>query len=174
MFAPDRPAAWLFTLAVAVTLAAPTLATTPYDLGFAGTFELAFGAGPDLTDEPTFQGAGGGPPLGPAHVAGVSHTQAGPDGCATIVDDAVTLTVAATGDELWLVNEGTDCVDVVSHPGRILIHGSGATTLVGGTGAFDGVKGAGTWSVEAEVTGVGPGHVEGHFSVLRFVGTLTS
>jgi hypothetical protein len=85
-----------------------------------------------------------------------------------IVTDQVTLT-AANGDELWLVNSGTDHLSFPA-PGLVFISGSGTFTVVGGTGRFDGATGIGTFEVAAVGEFV-PGGVAGTFS-LRFEGRI--
>jgi hypothetical protein len=150
-------------LVVAQSMHASSAERVPFDATYQGTFTIA---GPLLT----FNGEGPATHLGSSTVVGI--TLLVPDVvnplCFNIVQDAVTLT-AANGDELHLVNEGQDCLDPVT--GKIT--GTATTTVVGGTGRFEGATGSGTATVEAQVLTPTPDGFTGTF-VLRFEGEISA
>jgi hypothetical protein len=163
------------TLAIAVAGTALVGAARglDYDITYAGTFHVTPFSAPDLHWELSFDGHGEGAPLGHTAIHGSSHMAPGADGCSPILEDAVTL--SAEGGTLLMVNSGTDCLDVLSEPGHVLIVGTGTTEFVGGTGLYAGASGGGAWTVRAEIeepwVGIPPG-VQGHFGPLRFTGSL--
>src|SRR5436309_3959884 len=82
-------------------LSAAGQTTVPFKSSHSGLFSLAFGAGPDGTDDLRFAGFGRASHLGKSLVLGHSTTRPDPTepGCSDIVTDRVIL-VAANGDEL--------------------------------------------------------------------------
>lgn len=166
---------YLAPLLVALLWAAwPPIATAQsfdYDMVYAGSFLITFGTGPNREDELFFSGGGSGAPLGDSGIDGYGRSALGLDGCSHITYDDVRLS-DSNGDELFLRNEGADCLDLLAEPGVVRITGSGTTTVQGGTGDWAGAEGSGTWTVSAKVTNVGPGFAEGDFGPLRFSGTF--
>lgn len=169
----NRACAWA-ALAAALILLAPLPAgagdPVPLSATYAGDFSITFGTGPGGTDDLFFGGAGLATGLGVSRIDGHSTTRAGATDplAAEIVTDWVTLT-AANGDELWLVNAGTDHLSFPA-PGAVSIRGAGTFTVAGGTGRFDGATGSGSFEVAAAGVFV-PGGVEGTFA-LRFTGRV--
>lgn len=155
----------------------PGLATSPavYDLVFQGGFTLYPAQGPGLTDELRFAGAGGGVPVGASAVQGLTYLQLDPATlCEAIVEDKGIIVTGANGeDALFLLHEGRDCLDLTSEPGVVRVHGSGSSTVTGGSGRFAGATGSGTYEVDAVVEAVGAVSAYGTFDSLRFAGTLT-
>jgi hypothetical protein len=163
-------------IASAVLMVLPLTAagqsTVPLKSSYGGLFSLAFGAGPNGTDDLRFAGFGKASHLGKSMVLGHSTTLPDPTepGCSDIVTDLVVL-LAANGDELWLQNSGEDCLDF-SIPGRLFIRGSGTFMVTGGTGRFEGAMGQGEFNVVAEVLGSDAGGVSGAFQ-LSFTGEIS-
>ena len=161
-------------LAVApVRVGAEPSATTSFHATYGGTFTITFLTGPALSDELRFNGSGFATPGGPSSVDGYSTLRPtlGSHGvCTRTEHDEVTLRLG--GGELHLRNDAQDCIDLLSHPGRILIHGHGTWTVTGGTGSYAQATGTGTVDVSAEVTALGVGSVSGTFDRLDFAGEL--
>lgn len=152
--------------------ASPALhaADVPFDVSYAGTYLVQFGAGSTGNHKLEFHGTGVGRHLGYSAVDGRSEMAPGSaPNCTEIVNDAVTLT-AADGDTLSLVNSGEDCMYL--EDGQVVIRGTGVMQIVGGTGRFAGASGRGTWVVTAPVTAVTGTTAEGTFE-LRFTGRVT-
>lgn len=148
-----------------------TASSLDYDLTYAGMFRNL------PADQPTleFLGRGGGAPLGPGMVAG-GLTAPGEVPCDPY--SSANATAIATLGSLIFVLGGGDCLDPLSSPGQILVHGEGPTRIVGGTGGYEGASGVGAWTVEAVWRTYGivqdPAprlEIAGTFE-LRFTGTL--
>lgn len=77
----------------------------------------------------------------------------------------------ADGAELFLVNEGEDCIDLSALP-RIVIRGTATYTIVAGRDRFEGASGSGSVRVTAEVERLGAGRASGIFDPLVVSGTL--
>jgi hypothetical protein len=149
--------------------AAPVAAadSKAFTASFRGTFSITFG--PNGTSQLSFDGTGHAKHLGKTSVHGNAQLQPVAPGCSQIVADNTILT-AANGDQLWVRNAATDCVEP-GPDGHILIHGSGTYMIVGGTGRFAGASGAGKVSTEAVGVPTSSG-VTGTFDPLTFEGTI--
>lgn len=165
----------LRALAVAVlVMVLPALGraeVSSFQASFAGTFTITFGLPPALQDDLVFFGGGTGSPIGPSGIEGHSTLEHSSPLCERIIEDAVTIT-DASGDQLFIENNGEDCIDLLTFPGHVLIRGTAAYTILGGSGAYSAASGTGIVEVNAEVTSIGIGSVSGTFDPLVFDGTI--
>lgn len=151
-------------------LAAPGTGDPPnFRATYDGTYSISFGTGAGGTNELSFAGAGVARHLGRSTVEGTSLVRPVDPLCSEVAADAVTLT-AANGDQLFLVNGGTDCLEFST--GAPVIVGAGQGEVVGGTGRFADAAGELVWKVEAPITALSPSGASGTFQ-LTWSGTLS-
>jgi hypothetical protein len=145
-------------------------ADRPFRASYSGTFHVAFGAGTAGSDRLNFSGVGLATHQGVSTIVGRSDMVATSNpSCTSIENDSVTLT-AANGDAIFIVNTGLDCLDTSG--GSPVLHGSGHTEIVGGTGRFAQAHGSGSWSVTAPIRELQATFANGTF-VLSFDATLS-